>query len=56
MSTDITFDIRDEYKRKAIAEKIISLLESNIPVSPMVIDGDWGTGKTEFSKKVSILN
>ncbi len=31
MSTDITFDIRDEYKRKAIAEKIISLLESNIP-------------------------
>ncbi|EFO3654462.1 NTPase, partial [Escherichia coli] len=55
MSTDITFDIRDEYKRKAIAEKIISLLESNIPVSPMVIDGDWGTGKTEFSKKLASL-
>ncbi|HFL9372962.1 TPA: hypothetical protein ACG6V0_000751 [Escherichia coli] len=53
MSTDITFDIRDEYKRKAIAEKIISLLESNIPVSPMVIDGDW---KNRVFKKVSILN
>ncbi len=47
-----TFDYRDEYNRKPIAEKVIRLLTSNIPVSPMVIDGGWGTGKTEFCHKL----
>jgi len=48
----ITFDFRDEYQRKPIAEKIIQLLESASEISPMVIDGSWGTGKTEFCKKL----
>lgn len=51
----MTFESRDEYKRKPVAEKIISLLESPLKISPIVIDGDWGTGKTEFSKKLAAL-
>ena len=47
-----TFDIRDEYQRKPIAEKLITLLESEIDISPMLITGYWGTGKTEFCHKL----
>ncbi|HFC8829473.1 TPA: P-loop NTPase fold protein [Neisseria subflava] len=47
-----TFDTQDEFKRKPIAENIIRLLTSPIDLSPMVIDGGWGTGKTEFCKKL----
>lgn len=43
---------RDEFKRKTIAEKVIKLLKSDIDISPMVIDGSWGTGKTEFCHKL----
>lgn len=50
--TTRTFDERDEFKRKSIAEKAIKLLQSNIDISPMVIDGSWGTGKTEFCHKL----
>jgi hypothetical protein len=50
--TTLTFDERDEFKRKNIAEKTISLLQSNLDVSPMIIDGSWGTGKTEFCHKL----
>lgn len=48
----ITFNDRDEFQRKQIAEKAIQLLRANIDVSPMVIDGNWGTGKTEFCHKL----
>lgn len=48
----ITFSSRDEYQRKAIAEKIITLLSSGIPISPLIINGGWGTGKTEFCHKL----
>jgi hypothetical protein len=50
--TALTFDKRDEFKRKSIAEKVISLLKAEIDISPMVIDGSWGTGKTEFCHKL----
>ncbi|HEY9105021.1 KAP family P-loop NTPase fold protein [Chitinimonas sp.] len=57
MSEVITFDVRDEYKRRPVAENLIRLLTSDVRVSPMVIDGSWGTGKTEFCKKmVALLN
>jgi len=49
---DLTFDTRDEFQRRGIAEKVISLLCSDIDISPMVIDGGWGTGKTEFCQKL----
>ena len=48
----LTFDTQDEFKRKPIAENIIRLLTSPIDLSPMVIDGGWGTGKTEFCQKL----
>lgn len=51
----LTFDIRDEYARLPIAENIIRLLSSDIKVSPLIIDGDWGTGKTEFCQKLISL-
>lgn len=43
---------RDEFRRTHVAEKAINLLTASIDVSPMVIDGDWGTGKTEFCHKL----
>ncbi|WP_298443878.1 KAP family NTPase [uncultured Ferrimonas sp.] len=43
---------RDEFQREAVAAKVISLLTSTVEISPMVIDGDWGTGKTEFCHKL----
>ncbi len=46
------FNDRDEFKRKDIAVKVKSLLESDIDISPLVIDGGWGTGKTEFCHKL----
>ncbi|WP_166184834.1 P-loop NTPase fold protein [Providencia sp. M-8] len=55
MTTDIAqldFQSRDEFKRELVAEKVIKLLTSDIDISPMVIDGDWGTGKTEFCHKL----
>lgn len=45
-------DARDEFNRKPIAEKIIKLITSDIDLSPMIIDGDWGTGKSEFCHKL----
>ncbi|QZA80124.1 P-loop NTPase fold protein [Deefgea piscis] len=55
MQKNISFDTRDEYQRRPIAEKIIQLLASDIVVSPMIIDGSWGTGKTEFCQKLITL-
>ncbi|EGR2608614.1 AAA family ATPase [Vibrio alginolyticus] len=49
---NITFNERDEFQRKQIAEKAIQLLRAGIDISPMVIDGSWGTGKTEFCHKL----
>lgn len=54
---NISFDDRDEFKRKDFANKVIKLLRSDIDVSPMVIDGDWGIGKTEFCRKlINLIN
>jgi hypothetical protein len=43
---------RDEFRRAQVADKVIRLLTSEVDVSPMVLDGDWGTGKTEFCQKL----
>lgn len=51
----LTFEARDEFSRRPIAEKIIKLLDSPIDVSPLIIDGKWGTGKTEFCFKLKNL-
>ena len=49
---DITFKTRDEFKREAIADNLIKLIESDISISPVVVDGPWGCGKTEFCHKM----
>lgn len=49
---NLKFEDRDEFKRKSIAAKVISVLQADIDISPMVIDGSWGTGKTEFCHKL----
>lgn len=49
---DMTFSYRDEFHRKTIAENIIKLLNADVDFCPMVIDGGWGTGKTEFCHKL----
>ena len=49
---DLTFDYRDEFDRKSIAEKVIKLLDAEMDVCPLAIDGGWGTGKTEFCHKL----
>ncbi|MDU4438114.1 MAG: P-loop NTPase fold protein [Neisseria sp.] len=51
-SENPTFVTQNEFNRKPIAENIIRLLTSPIDLSPMVIDGGWGTGKTEFCQKL----
>ena len=48
----ISFSKRDEFVRKPYAEKLINLLVSESKVSPMVISGDLGTGKSEFTLKL----
>ncbi|WP_165370685.1 KAP family P-loop NTPase fold protein [Siccibacter turicensis] len=55
MTNEITFENRDEFERRKIAENIIKLINSDINISPLIIDGDWGTGKTEFSSKLKSL-
>ena len=50
--SNLTFNNRDEFHRKEVAEKVITLLQSDINISPMVIDGTWGKGKTEFCFKL----
>lgn len=53
----ITFEDRDEFERKPFAEKVIRLIEENVDVFPLAINGEWGTGKTEFCKKtVHLIN
>lgn len=55
MQETLSFSDRDEFHRKAIAENIVKLLKPDTDISPLVIDGDWGTGKTEFSIKLKNL-
>lgn len=52
--TNITFS-QDEFNRRPIAEKIIKILNSDIDVAPLLLDGGWGTGKTTFCKKTIAL-
>lgn len=44
--------VSDEFNRMPAAKKIIELLSSEVRISPLIIDGDWGAGKTVFCKKI----
>ncbi|PHV11470.1 hypothetical protein CSQ89_10580 [Chitinimonas sp. BJB300] len=47
---------RDDFNLGPIAEKIIALLEQDIKASPLLIEGGWGSGKTEFCKHIINLS
>jgi predicted KAP-like P-loop ATPase len=51
----MTFKYRDELKRKNIAENLFNLVTSENGLSPVLLDGRWGTGKTEFCQKFAEL-
>lgn len=51
----LSFKSRDEYKRQPIAEKIIEGCVNDAPMFPLMITGDWGTGKSEFTQKLCSL-
>ncbi|EAP7680308.1 NTPase, partial [Salmonella enterica] len=55
MLETLSFTERDEFQRRNIAENIIKLLKPEADISPLVIDGAWGTGKSEFSIKLKNL-
>lgn len=44
----------DLLNRKTIASNIAKLLESDADISPMLIDGEWGTGKTFLSDLIKV--
>lgn len=57
MIENLTFDKRDEFHRKPFAESLIDLIKNNPGVFPVAIDGEWGTGKSEFCQKaVALIN
>lgn len=43
----ITFEDQDEFERRGFAERMIRLLNSDIDVSPLVIEGDWGVRRRQ---------
>lgn len=54
LEQEIAFDDRDEFERRDIAHKIKALLDSDNGSTffPILVDGDWGAGKTEFLFKL----
>lgn len=53
-----SFEARDDFNRKPIAEQIIKIIQSkDVNISPLMIDGKWGTGKSEFCQKlIDLIN
>lgn len=49
---DLKFSTRDEFKREKIADNLIKLIKADFHTSPMVVNGQWGSGKSEFSHKL----
>ncbi|ENP8391114.1 TPA: P-loop NTPase fold protein [Vibrio alginolyticus] len=50
---NITFDTRDEYNRAQTADGIKKLLSNEtLNISRLLINGEWGEGKTEFCHKL----
>lgn len=56
-NNDVTFATQDDFNRRPLAEKISRLLQSDLDVSPMIINGAWGTGKSIFCQKlINLMN
>lgn len=42
----------DDFSRNAIAEKLVKIILSEKNISPVMINGDWGTGKTVLANRI----
>lgn len=51
----LTFERRDEYNRRKIAERLVNALNDDADISPLMISGSWGSGKSEFVQKTISL-
>ncbi len=51
MDNDVSNIIRDDLNRKHLAQKFYRDLCNDAFLSPHLLDGDWGIGKTEFCHK-----
>lgn len=49
------FSDRDEFSRHKIAINLIKIFKSQDKISPIALDGPWGSGKSEFCRKLSNL-
>ncbi|GAA5099150.1 KAP family P-loop NTPase fold protein [Wohlfahrtiimonas larvae] len=52
VDSDKKFSYRDEYERMYIANNIYQSIHGNSFYSPCLLDGQWGSGKTEFCYKL----
>ena len=51
------FSERDEFNRVSIAENLYKIINSEIDISPVILDAPWGAGKTEFCHKtINLFN
>ncbi len=49
----LTINNRDSLQRQPLADKLIRLLnQQNIQLSPMLLDGRWGSGRSQFALKL----
>jgi hypothetical protein len=49
--SEMTFDWRDEFWRKKVGERLVNAFKDDVAISPLMLAGDWGGGKTEFTLK-----
>jgi len=52
LSPSLKFGTHDDLNRKLIASKLSLLFEKKADVFPLLIDGEWEAGKTEFCYKL----
>lgn len=50
-----TFEDDDRFSRKPLAENLLKILREDHGVSPILLDGSWGTGKTTFVNRLEGL-
>ncbi len=52
METEKTQLPEDDFSRDVIAEKLVKVILSENNISPVLINGDWGTGKTVLANRI----
>ncbi|ODN41112.1 KAP family P-loop NTPase fold protein [Piscirickettsia litoralis] len=52
MEVQQELEAKDTLERADLADKLINLIRSNIDLSPLLVDGFWGTGKTTLAELI----